>query len=608
MAVLSPTVVVRLHRLRFGLGRPHVLIGLVLVILLALLVVGPMLQLVHTTLTWSDEDLRAHPDAEPGAPTAFHWLRAFHSEISRNVLYVPFANSLTTALGASAVALLVGGLLAWLVVRTDVPGRAWLQTLGVVPYVLPSWTIALVWLILFRSARAGAGVGLFEYATGAPPPDWLAYGPLPIIVVLGLHYFPFTFLLLAAAMRGLDASLEESGEVLGARGRTILRRITLPLMLPALLSALVLTFSKALGTFGTPYLLGLPVRYFTLSTMIYSHIVSREAAAGYVLALVLIVISALTVYMNQRAIGARRSFVTITGRGMRTRTRALGRWRVPASAFAWSVILMAVVLPLVLLLWNSLMRQPDDYSLRNLTAHFWIGRSDLSIADGEAGILRNRSILGAAFNSLRLSLATAVLTGAAGLAVGLTVVRGRGTLLAKIVEQVAFLPYLVPSIAFGAIYLAVFLRSWGPLPALYGTFALLVLTCTVKNLPFASQSGIAALMQVSGELEEASAVLGAGLWLRLRRILVPLVASGLASGVLLAFISTMRELSLIILLITPATRTLTTMTFRYTEQGLPQFANAIIVLLIALILLGETLARRLEARAAVVPRQRGVRL
>jgi iron(III) transport system permease protein len=105
-------------------------------------------------------------------------------------------------------------------------------------------------------------------------------------------------------------------------------------------------------------------------------------------------------------------------------------------------------------------------------------------------------------------------------------------------------------------------------------------------------------MQVSGELEEASTVLGARLWLRLRKILVPLVASGLLSGVLLAFISTMRELSLIILLITPATRTLTTMTFRYTEQGVPQFANAIIVLLIALIMLGEILARRLEAHAA----------
>ncbi|MDR7518839.1 MAG: iron ABC transporter permease [Armatimonadota bacterium] len=608
MAVFSPALVVCLHRLRFGLARPHVIIGLALGVLLALLVVAPMLQLVVTTLTWSDEDLRAHPDAEPGAPTAFHWRRVFSSEISRNVLYVPLANSLVTALGASAVALAVGGLLAWLVVRTDVLGRTWLQTLGVVPYVLPSWTIALVWLILFRSPRAGAGVGLVESATGAPPPDWLAYGPLPIVVVLGLHYFPFAFLLLAAAMRSLDASLEESGEVLGARGGTILRRITVPLLLPALLSAFILTFSKALGTFGTPYLLGLPVRYFTLSTMIYAHIVSRAAAGGYILALVLIVISALTVHANQRAIGARRSFVTITGRGMRTRIRPLGPWRAPAAAFAWGVIAIAVVVPLGLLLWNSLMRYPDDYSLRNLTAHFWIGRSDPAIADGEAGILRNRPILGAAFNSLRLSVATAVLTGVAGLAVGLAVVRGRGTLLAKMVEQVSFLPYLVPSIAFGAVYLAVFLRSWGPLPALYGTFALLVLTCTVKNLPFASRSGIAALMQVSGELEEASAVLGAGLWLRVRRILVPLVASGLLSGVLLAFISTMRELSLIILLITPATRTLTTMTFRYTEQGLPQFANAIIVLLIALILVGELLARRLEARAATAPRERGDRL
>lgn len=603
MVTASPAVTVRLHRLRYSLGRPHVVIGLAVAVLLAILVVAPMVQLVHTTLVWGDEDLRANPDAVPGAWTVHHWVRAFASAISRNALYVPLLNSLATATGASAVALAVGAAMAWLVVRTDLPGRGWLQTLGVIPYILPSWTIALVWLTLFRSGRAGAGVGLVEYLTGSPPPDWMAYGSLPIVVVLGLHYFPFTFLLLAAAMRSVDASLEESGEVLGASQATILRRITFPLLLPALLSAFVLTFSKALGTFGTPYLLGLPVRYLTLSTMIYSHIVSRAAAAGYVLALVLIAISVLSVYANQRIIGARRSFVTITGRGMRTRTRALGRWRAPAVALAWGVVVISVIVPLGLLAWESLMRYPDDYSLRNLTLHFWVGRSDLAIADGEAGILRNQQILGAAFNSVRLSLAVAVLTGIAGLAVGLVVVRGRGTLLSRGVEQVSFLPYLVPSIAFGAIYLAVFLRPWGPLPALYGTFALLVLVCAVKNLPFASRSGISALMQVSGELEEASAVLGAGLWLRLRRILVPLVAGGLLSGVLLAFISTMRELSLIILLITPATRTLTTMTFRYTEQGMPQFANAIIVLLIAMIILGEVLARRVEARAQGVRRE-----
>jgi len=606
MALVSPALTVRLHRLRYSLSRPHVVIGLVLAAVLAVLVVAPLGQLVATTLVWSDEDLRMAPDATPGSWTAYHWIRGFASETSRNALYLPLRNSLVTATGASMAALAIGALLAWLVVRTDLPGRGLLQTLGVVPYILPSWTIALVWLTLFRNARAGAGVGLFEYLTGSPPPDWLAYGPVPIVAVLGLHYFPFTFLLLAAAMRSVDASLEESGEVLGARAGMILRRITLPLLLPALLSALVLTLSKALGTFGTPYLLGLPVRYFTLSTMIYSNIVSRAAAAGYILALLLIAISALTVYANQRMIGARRSFVTITGRGVRSRTVGLGRWRGAAAVFAWGLIAISVFLPLALLVWESLMRYSDNYSLGNLTLHFWVGSPDLAIADGEAGILRNRQILGAAWNSIRLSLSVAVLSAVAGIAVGLTVVKGRGTLLAKSVEQVSFLPYLVPSIAFGAIYLAVFLRSWGPLPALYGSFALLVMICAVKNLPFASRSGIAAMMQVSGELEEASVVLGAPLWLRLRRVLAPLVASGLLSGVLLAFISTMRELSLIILLITPATRTLTTMTFRYTEQGAPQFANAIIVLLIALILAGEIAARRLEARAHATRRSEGV--
>jgi iron(III) transport system permease protein len=369
-------------------------------------------------------------------------------------------------------------------------------------------------------------------------------------------------------------------------------------VLPALLSAFILTFSRALGTFGTPYFLGAPVRYFTLATTIYTNVVNRTPSVAYISALVLILISMGIIYANQR-LTASRSFVTISGKGFHRGLAPLGRLRCPALLFAGGVILLGVFIPLVLLCWQTLMRYPNDYSLQNLTLHFWIGASAPELAEGESGILRNAQILGAAWNSIRLSVLVALLTGMLGILIGYAVVKGKKTWLAALVEQGSFLPYLIPSIAFGAIYLAMFTGPIGPVPALYGSFVLLVIVCMAKNLPFSARSGISAMLQVAGELEEAAVMAGAGWWQRFRRILLPLTLTGSLSGFILVFIATMRELSLIILLVTPNTRTLTTMTFRYVEQGYAQFADAIIVLIVLIVMSGEFLARRFGRKEPV---------
>jgi len=369
-------------------------------------------------------------------------------------------------------------------------------------------------------------------------------------------------------------------------------------VLPALISAFILTFSRAVGTFGTPYFLGAPVRYFTLATTIFTSIVNRTPAVAYIGALVLILISMFIITMNQRVIGD-KSFTTIAGKGFRRRQTLLGRWRYPAFVLMASLIGLAVFIPLLLLLWQTLMLYPNDYSPGNLTFHYWIGKSQAVLAEGESGILRNAQILGAAWNSIRLSVIVALITGIAGILIGYAVVKGRKTRLAALLEQGSFLPYLIPSIAFGAIYLSLFSRSIGPLPPLYGTFVLLVMVCVAKNLPFSARSGISSMMQVAGELEEAAVMAGASWFRRFRRIILPLTLAGSLSGFILAFIATMRELSLIILLITPETRTLTTMTFRYVEQGYSQFADAIILLIVVLVVGGEFLARRIGKREMI---------
>ena len=260
---------------------------------------------------------------------------------------------------------------------------------------------------------------------------------------------------------------------------------------------------------------------------------------------------------------------------------------------------MGALLPLLLLLWQTLMRYPGNYSFANLTSLFWVGPRGTEFAEGEAGILRNWQILGAAWNSVKLSVTVAFVTGILGLLAGYAVVKGRGTFLSKALEQLTFLPYLIPSIAFGAIYLSVFTHNWGPIPSLYGTFLLLVLVCTFKNLPFASRSGTSAMLQVGGELEEAASVAGAGWFRRFGKIILPLTLRGAMAGFILVFITTMRELSLIILLVTPKTRMLTTMTFRYLEQGYAQFANAITLLIAFLVLIGVWISRRMGGKGLV---------
>ena len=171
--------------------------------------------------------------------------------------------------------------------------------------------------------------------------------------------------------------------------------------------------------------------------------------------------------------------------------------------------------------------------------------------NGEPGVLLNPRIYKTAWNSIRLSLYTAFFTALLGVILGYAIVKGRGTRLSKLVEQLAYIPYVIPGIAFGAVYIAMFARKMGPLPALYGTFALLVIVSVAKHIPYSSRSGVSAMMQVGRELEEAAQVAGANVWQRFRRIIFPLTSSGFVSGFLLTFITTMRELSLIILLVTP---------------------------------------------------------
>jgi len=254
--------------------------------------------------------------------------------------------------------------------------------------------------------------------------------------------------------------------------------------------------------------------------------------------------------------------------------------------------LVIAVAPLTVLIYSTLMLRSGNYSLDNMTLAHWIGESVQNINNGEPGVLRNPAIWRGAWNSVRLSILTAFFTALLGVILGYAIVKGRGTRLSKLIEQIAFVPYVIPGIAYGAVYISMFTKSFGPIPPLYGTFALLVVVSVAKHIPYSARSGVSAMLQVGRELEEAAAVAGASPWRRFTRIIFPLTSTGFVSGFLLTFITTMRELSLIILLVTPTTAVLASMTMRYIENGNEQQANAVIIVLITLVLIGNFVISR----------------
>lgn len=584
--------IARLRRIFQWLSSPHVILSFIMLAVMIYMVIIPLYRMVSTTFTVQDIDLRVIRDAEVGDFTFYHWVRMLSGKIAKIMTYEPLMHSLVISVGATLLALVIGGLMAWLVVRTDIPGRELIHLLATVPYIMPSWTIAMAWLVMFKNRTSGGAPGLLEFFLQRPTPDWLAYGPVPIIFASGLHYYTFFFLFVSAALLSIDSSLEEAGELAGAGKWRIMRKITFPLVIPAIASGVIMTFSKTMGTFGGPNVLGVPVRYYTLATMLRSNTGIGNYGDGFVLAIVLILFAMTTILLNQKLIGTRKSYETIGGRGFMAQKVKLRNFKPIITVLVIIFQFIIAVLPLVLLIWSTFMLRKGDYSLNNFTLAHWIGKGDLSINSGEPGVLFNEKIYLGAWNSIRLSLWTAFFTAFFGVILGYSIVKGRGTRLSKWVEQMAFIPYVIPGIAFGAVYISMFTKPVGPIPALYGTFALLVVVSVAKHIPYSARSGVSAMLQVGKELEEAAAIAGANPWQRFKRIIFPLTSTGFVSGFLLTFITTMRELSLIILLVTPSTAVLASMTMRYIENGNDQQANAVIIILIVLVLIGNFIISR----------------
>lgn len=578
---------------------PYSIMVIILTVFLVYLIVIPLFGMIATTFQVGKNEVRSL-GKPAGSFTLYYWIRLFASTVSKKMFYIPFLNSLTVAISASVIAIVLGCLFAWLMVRTNIPYKKFFSIALLVPYMIPSWSLSLSWLAIFKNQRIGGAKGFLAYL-GFATPDWLAYGPLAIIIVLGIHYYAYAYLLVSASLQSINSELEEMGQIIGASKGKILRKVTFPLVMPAILSSVILTFTKCMGTFGVPAFLGTKVKYYTISTTLYSSMKTGQRSVGFAVACTLIVFASITVFINQKIIGQRKSYATIGGKGGRSTLIDLGKSRTLITALIILFLFLFVAFPIVVMAYETFLLRPGDFSFENLTLQHWVGTSDLRINSGEPGILQNPQFLKYVWNTLRLTLVTALIGTILGQIIGYIVARGRQHVSGRFVEQLVFMPYLIPSIAFGAMYLALFAKSRTVtllgyeitlIPSLYGTFALLVLISIVKHLPFASRAGTANMLQISYDLEEAAHICGAGVFKRFTKILLPLSKGGFWSGFMLIFISIIKELDLLILLMTPAQQTLPYMAYSFSMESLDQLSNAVALVLFLIIFLTYWIASK----------------
>ncbi len=559
-------------------------------VLLFVLTIYPMYSVIRSAVTVGNMDSMMYNSLfglklKPGNVTLLNFKmllgNAFTAEYSASYFWKPLWNSLRMSAYASLIAILLGGTVAFLITRTDIHCKKFFSSVFIFPYIMPSWTLALVWKNVFANSHVGTGVvGMLESLTGLCVPAWFVYGIFPCSIVMGIHYAPFAYILIGGTLRNMDANLEEAATILQAGRGRILRKITIPIVMPALFSTVLLVFSSTMASYAVPVFVGSPGNFFVLSTRLSSLYNSTYSGQAFVMTIVLILFGVLLLGINQRFTGKRKSFTTVTGKSGQVSYIRLGKVNTVLTVCLIVLLFLISIFPIISFALESLCENQGDYS--HLTLRYWLSRENIGgyAVNVGNGIFFNRSIWSALWGSLKLSFIVSAIVGTCGVLIGYAVARKRGTKLASLVSGLAFFPYLVPSMAFGAIFLAVSSK----LTFLRGTMLLLILVGAIKYLPFASRSGTNSMMQLSGEIEEAALIVGASWPKRMLRILFPIQKSAFISGYLLPFVSCMRELSLFVLLTTSGTL-ITTLLSYFDEKAVTQMSNGINLLIVIIVLL-----------------------
>lgn len=514
-----------------------------------------------------------------GRLTLGHFAEALGSRLYVQAL----RNSLVLGLWTAALSVAIGVPLAWAVSRTDAPGKRFIHLTAVISYVTPPYLTAIAFVNLF-GPNAGLVNRFARDVLGVPALTFNVFSMAGLVLVTVLHTFPFVYLLAAGALESVDASMEESAQILGAsRWRTAVA-ITGPLVAPAILSGALIAFVNAIALFGSQAIIGLPGRVFTLPTRIYALFdYPPQYGLASAMSLVFVAITVAALYLQRRYL-ARRSYVTVGGKGSRVGLVELGRARWAVWAFAAAVFTVAVLAPYLTLLAVSVSRSWGLAFWQNLTLEHY--RFVLLEYDVTRRAIRNSLLLAA------LAATLAVLLGSLIGWIDLrTSLRGR-----KLLDYASLIPLGLPGIVVAVALIQFWLRV--PLP-IYGTLLILLLAYTGRYVPLGVRSANAALRQIDPSLEETARITGAG-WLRtFRSVTLPLSRPGLLAGWLLVFIPAIQELSASILLFSSGSITLAVAVYNLYETGALEPVAALAIVTMVIITAAVLAAARLGARGAV---------
>ena len=585
-----------LNNVRSYISKPANVITILFFIILLTTVCLPLLTLVRDSVVVHSGEIR--DIGKPvGSFTMYHWATLLFEKLynySIITFWRPLLNSVMMAIVSCIVAVGFGGTVAWFITRSDIPGKKFLSTIFVFPYIMPSWSIAMFWENFFKNSNIVAcynQVGMLESFTGLCVPEWMLYGFFPCAMCLGIHYAPFAYLLIGGILRNMDANLEEAATVLKASRFKIIRKITLPIVMPALISTVLLVFSSSISSYTVPSFLNKNGSFPTISTTMRSLFnTASMQGQGFVVAIILLVFSVVILKLNDKFTGKRKSFTTVSGKSGQASLVKLGKGRIPFTAVIMIISVFFAIVPHVSYALESLLEVPGDYS--TISLYYWTTSNTLEdrVFGSSQGILRNPTIWAALGRSLLLSVIVALISGTFGILIGYAAARKRGSRLARWVSNMAFFPYLIPAMSFGAVYLSVAYTN--TFSFLRGSLLLLIIVGGIKFLPFASKSGANSMMQLSGEIEEAALIMGVPWWKRMLKVLFPIQKASFISGYLLPFISCMRELSLFVLLATPGS-IITVVLQDFEVNGLTQISNGINFLIIMIVLLVQLITNKL---------------
>ena len=550
---------------RFIPGPTHRVVILVSAVL-AFFVVYPLVTLVLRS--FQVETVPRHYDFTLGN---------YSSAFATHNTYESLVNSLIFALGSATLALIIGGSLAWLSQRSNMPFAKVVLPVAIIPLVFPKVLEAVAWVFLLNDR-----IGLLRFL----PLD--IYSLPGMIWVQGIGDSSLAFLMMAAAFRLMDPALEESAHMSGASGPQVVRWVTLPLLRPAAFSAFLLMFVRSLEAFAVPAVIGIPGRIYVYTTEIWFAFnqVPVQPGVGAALAIGLLIISVVGVGMYIRATRLSERFATVGGKAFRPRRVDLGRVRWPAFGVTLFVVLIIVGAPLFIVLWTSFLRFYQVPSIEALGSLSFDNFRYLFNFDAFWPAVRNSFLVSASAATLVMFLTSIV-----------SWLRYKSRLKGMtLLEYGAMTPIAVPGLVLGTALIVLYVAN--PIP-IYGTLWIVLIAYATKYLPYGMRFASSSMIQIGGELEEAARVSGASWFQGFRRVTLPLLRPGFVAGWIYILIVGVKEFSTSVLLVNQKTIVLSVLVYQINERGRATAVSALGVMMVLALIVVVVVFQRVTGRIGI---------